>query len=57
MAPGRTRLKQRLASLPGLRNLGGRREKQWTVEEEHVDLQVGRTCWSGVQRGMRTEMW
>lgn len=57
MAPGRTRLKQRLASLPGLRNLGGRREKQWTVEEEHVDLQVGRTCWSGVQRGMRTELW
>lgn len=58
MAPGRTRLKQKLASLPGFRNLtGGRREKQWTVEEEHVDLQVGRTCWSGVQRKMRTELW
>ena len=49
-------LKQIFASLPVFRNVGSKAQ-QWAGEDEFVDLQVGRTCWAGVQRKMRTELW
>ena len=56
MPPPTQGLKQIFASLPVFRNVGSKAQ-QWAGEEEFVDLQVGRTCWAGVQRKMRTELW
>ena len=57
MSTPRSGLKQIFKSLPVFRNVSVTKERQWASEEEYVDLQVGRTCWSGVQRKMRTELW
>ena len=57
MTTPRSGLKKILKSLPVFRNAPGIKQHQWVGEEEYVDLQVGRTCWSGVQRKMRTELW